>query len=138
MGGILGIVLLARSAARKAPVPTPFSDDRHWWWDGAAWKAVLSDDGKWEWDGTGWQPHLPEGASVSQKLAVGLADTSPAAKFFISLVVTIGITVVLVALAFAFGYKPSGVTISFSALAAVAAVRWWAGRKGRWGSPPRG
>src|SRR5437588_9967551 len=110
VGGILSIVLLARSAAKKAPVPTPFSDDRHWWWDGAAWRAVLSDNGKWEWDGTRWQPHLSEGASSSQKLAAGLANTSPASQFVLQVVVTIGITGVLIAVTLAFGAKPSPVT----------------------------
>jgi len=138
VGAILGIVLAARSAAKKAPVPTPFSDDRHWWWDGVTWKAALSDDGKWEWDGTRWQPHLAEGATASQTLAAGLANTSPGWQFLLRVIVTIGIAGVLVAVGLAFGYKPSGVTISVSALVALAAVRWWSVRKGGWGSPPKG
>src|SRR5260370_12701902 len=120
VGGILAIVLLARRISKQAPRLTPFSPDRNYWWDGVAWKPVLSDDGKWEWDGYRWQPRLPQVTTGSQKLAATLANTNPGAQFALQVLMTFGIMAVLISLGYAFGFKPSGGTISVSALAAIA------------------
>jgi hypothetical protein len=134
---VLFIVLLIRRAVKNAPVPTPFSPDRNYWWDGAAWKPVVSGDGKWAWDGNRWQPHLPEVSTGTQQVAAALATTSPGARFGLQLIVTLVIVVVFVSLGLALGFRPSGGSITFFTLAAVAAVRLWATRKGGWGSPPK-
>jgi predicted amidophosphoribosyltransferase len=48
-------VIPAAGPAAPAQAASPFSADGHWWWDGAAWRA-LSEDRQWWWDGTKWQP----------------------------------------------------------------------------------
>lgn len=136
-GGILGIGLLIWRLSKHAPVLTPFSPDRNYWWDGVAWKPVLSDDGKWAWDGYRWQPRIPETATTSQRFAAGLLKTNPASKMAVRVLMTLGIMAVLVSFGKALGYEPSAGTISFSTLIAIAAVGWWAERKGGWGSPPK-
>lgn len=37
-------------------MPTQWSSDGNWFWDGTQWQDALSPDGHWRFDGQAWQP----------------------------------------------------------------------------------
>jgi hypothetical protein len=60
----------------RAQLPTTFSPDGYWWWDGNGWKPALSPDGSWRWNGQAWIPahaaQPPSRRGLSTGALVGL------------------------------------------------------------------